>query len=224
MYFKVYLLLLLTFISFILSQDDEKPKKGKSSGGSAASTDATTYAGVYQMTYYYNLDSATNTTQLKCNSVDGFTLSIPDASSVEVQRDFSNVTNGKDPVYNTQQGSWVIKEVAGNDGFDTIKLKVFINDVDETLVCWDITKQGNDILINIDPKQPDSCPTRFIPTTKTCLSDHAFLFGKCLSGVCAGEKPKSAKKGGKNNDNSGVLSVASGWMGLMLVIVGVALF
>ncbi|KAJ9062706.1 hypothetical protein DSO57_1007877 [Entomophthora muscae] len=228
-YFYILLLCFILFLSTAYAQDDEEAEEPEEAAtevgqgkGKVANTDTSKYAGLYEFTYYYNPNRTTakQTAQLKCENVTGFTLDIPEAGGVDVTRDFSNAPGEKDPVYGTQQGTWVVKELATGSDFDTLKLNIFINDYEDTLVCWVLKKSGNNIIINLNPNNASVCPTRYIPTTKTCLRDYAFLEGKCKSGPCTGDGSKGRTEKAKKEPDSHATALAKSSLAIAVSLLG----
>lgn len=186
---------------------------------------------MYEFTYFFapNSSNAKETAQLKCENVTGFTLDIPGAGGVDIARDFSNAPGGEDPVYGTQLGAWVVKELFQGSGFDMLKMNVFINDDTETLACWALKKSGHDIVANLNPNNASSCPSRYIPSPKVCKKDTAFLYGKCMSGACTGDgsAARTTKSDGsktkEGSSSASIVSPMSGFFASSIITLVVAL-
>lgn len=114
----------------------------------------------------------------------------------------------KDPIYLTSQGDWTIMEVGKGNGFNILKMNLFYNDADETIVCWALKKQGHDIIANINPRKLSECPTKFVPLTETCILTRAAIYGTCISGACNGTLSSTTTTNSALRSSAPLLSLA----------------
>ncbi|KAI0241819.1 hypothetical protein L0F63_004562 [Massospora cicadina] len=205
-----------SFLAATFAQsEDASSDSSDDSGKEAANTDASQFAGVYSFVYYSNANSTAGpTAQLPCKNSTEFQLTIPDDGSSDIVRDVSSESKDKDPVYKTSQGTWAIMEVGKGNGFQTLKMNLFYNDVDEMIVCWALKKSGKNIVANVNPKNLTECPTKYVPITDTCTPKRATLAGTCIRGACNGEKTPS--KLNSDSDSASRLVLPSSWSLLLI--------
>ncbi|KAJ9062361.1 hypothetical protein DSO57_1011710 [Entomophthora muscae] len=182
---------ILSSLLVLVSSQEEESSSGDDSGdsGQAATTDTTSFAGVYSFVYYYNQDpNAKPTTQLPCKNSTSFLLTIPEGEGGDVVREANGI---KDPIYHTSQGDWTVMEVGKGNGFNILKMNLYYNDAEEMIACWALKKNGRDIVANINPRKLSECPTKYVPLTDTCTLTRAAIYGTCISGGCNGTLTKT---------------------------------